>query len=90
MREVSNGCLLTVKVKLKQPKFIVSYQPTTNEVSVSLTKPAVDGKANAELVNAFRRAFGSCEIKSGMTQSRKIVFVSASIQQVQEWVQNQS
>lgn len=86
MKEVQNGCLVYIKVKTSQPKFSAQLNSRTNELNISLTKPAVDGKANLELVSILRKAFGYCEIKIGMSQSRKMVLVSANVNQIQSWI----
>jgi len=61
--------LITVKVKTNSKKFAIAAKGGI--LRISLTEPAENGRANAELVKEMAKRFGSCRILRGMKSGRK-------------------
>lgn len=68
--------LIKVKVKTGAKKFAIAAKDGI--LRISLTEPAENNRANAELVKEMTRKFGSCRILCGLKSKTKTIEIPDS------------
>ncbi len=63
--------LITVKVKTGSKKFEIAMKDGI--LHISLTEPAENNRANAELAKEMAKRFGSCKILRGLKSRTKVL-----------------
>ncbi len=84
VKEKANGCYLNVDVSPNSKKSgIRGYNEWRKAIEVSVKSPPKGGKANAELEKLLSKLFNArVEVVRGLTSTQKVVFVSASKDEV--------
>lgn len=65
-----------------------SYDSFSKELRVKICAPAVDGKANRELLSILKGFFGDVELKSGLNSRKKVFLVKGKSQEDVEAILN--
>lgn len=75
VKEGMGGVYLEVQVVPNSKKEGLGYDEFSKRLKVKVCAPAVDGKANKCLIEYLSNLLGPCEISSGQTSRKKLVFL---------------
>ncbi len=84
-RQGKEGVFIDIHVVPGSKKESTDYDEYTKRLRLKIKAPAVDGKANREVLSVFSSLFGDSEIVSGVTSRKKTILVrKAGLQAVLE------
>uniref|UniRef100_A0A7C3RAX7 UPF0235 protein ENW66_03295 n=1 Tax=Archaeoglobus fulgidus TaxID=2234 RepID=A0A7C3RAX7_ARCFL len=84
LKDAEDGVLISLQVSANSKEVSFSYNEWRRVIEVKIKSPAMEGKANRELLSIFREIFGEAEMVSGEKSRNKVLKVKGDKESVLE------
>lgn len=84
IKDAEDGVLISLHVSANSKEVSFSYNEWRRVIEVKIKSPAMEGKANRELLSIFREIFGEAEMVSGEKSRNKVLKVKGDKESVLE------